>query len=348
MASRSDRRRRQEILCDFWYAEEIPELVAFSDYAAKTLGPLAKPLLSTALGRSLTLVWLGRSFSGIAPNWYRGGRLACVLQAFLAPRRVILLECIDLGLEGRSGLFRAVYLLLAKTILSPAMKRSVLTVQMLTDGERDAFARRYGLDPGAVHTIKWPLAGWGTRGRQPSGSEERYVFSSGRAACDWETLFRAAEGRDWKLKVVCGQKDLRLVERLNSGGRAQIYTEISREEHDKLLANAAVYALCLKEQFKSSGQVRLAACIEAGVPVVATGVQGLDGYLVDGVTGLATGVADPDDMGARIDELFQDPARGAELARRAKMVTQGYTRQDYFDQVSNLIRASIASRVASA
>ena len=336
------------VLCDFWYARELPHLlIAFEVYALERIGEPARWLLAFVPSRVLLLLWLGRDFDAVAPNWYRGGRMACVLQAVAGRKsKLILLECIDYGIQGKGAAFRFIHRILAKAVIGPAMRRSVGALQTLTDWEHREFIRHYGLSDRIVHTIKWPLAGWVAPPHHRE-SAERYVFASGRTACDWETIFKAAEIGGWKLKIVCAAADRERVERLNGNVGAEILSEISLAHHDDMLAQATVYALCLQEQYKSSGQVRLAACISAGVPVVASAVNGLDGYLIDGVTAAIVRPGDAAQLAAKVEALVAEPALCAEQARRAQGYAACYTKADYFASLERFTRNAVSPTASS-
>jgi glycosyltransferase involved in cell wall biosynthesis len=165
----------------------------------------------------------------------------------------------------------------------------------------------------------------------------RLVLSSGRAACDWATLLSAARSATWPLTIVCSAEDRRGVDALNHDGRAHVLSEISHEEHAALLASAEVYALVLREQRASSGQVRLARAIEAGVPVVATLVQGLEGYVEGGVTALAVPAGDTASLRAAIDRLVDDPAARAELRHTAHLAMRSRSLEAYVEQIRTFV-----------
>jgi glycosyltransferase involved in cell wall biosynthesis len=163
------------------------------------------------------------------------------------------------------------------------------------------------------------------------------VLASGRTACDWPTLFNAARGATWPLTIVCSAEERRTVDVLNRDGRATVLSEITPEEHRRLLASAEVYALALRERRASSGQVRLARAIEAGVPVVATRVQGLDGYLDAGTTALAVPVGDAAALRTAIDRLLDDaPLRDA-LRRKARAAVQHHTLDAYVARLRRFV-----------
>jgi glycosyltransferase involved in cell wall biosynthesis len=54
-----------------------------------------------------------------------------------------------------------------------------------------------------------------------------------------------------------------------------------------------------------------------GGPIVAARVGGIPEVVRDGVDGLLHRPGDPDDLAAKIVDLLRDPARAAELGRRA-------------------------------
>jgi glycosyltransferase involved in cell wall biosynthesis len=163
----------------------------------------------------------------------------------------------------------------------------------------------------------------------------RTVLASGRASCDWPTLFAAAKGADWELIVVCGKKDLPKVQKLNSEGKAKVLCEISGWEHAQLLRAAAVYTLVLTEDEVSAGQVRLARAIDAGVPVVATEVRGLDGYLQHGVNALVVSAGDSTGLKRCIDDLVSDSTLRVRLRTSAYEFARSYTFAARVDDIAS-------------
>lgn len=214
------------------------------------------------------------------PNWYEYGPLYLILAALRGDKNIVLVEFIDLNLGSKAWLIRTLYDLVVRIVIAPAMRRCVIGIQVMTKDEALSIAKRYRFDHARIHFIPWPLSGWEstTSPMEPEQQTEPYVFSSGRSACDWETLFEAAKDVDWKLRVVCSSKDLPRVQLLNANRSVEISSEITLAEHDAMLRRATVYALALVDKGKSAGQVRLGTCISLGIPVVATRIPGLDGY----------------------------------------------------------------------
>ncbi|MGH6848136.1 MAG: glycosyltransferase [Methylocella sp.] len=346
----------RQVLCDFWYFSELDDIACpFEKYAEEKIGPrFAHFLLRFSVLRALLLIWLGRDFQLIAPNWFRYGRLICVLQAILRNRNIVIFECIDIDVWRKGPFIAAAILFLDKYVIGPCMRVSVVAVQVLTNAERQIFVERYGLPEAVLHMVPWPL-GWESEGEKISGwdaavhnpasaARNGYVFASGNVSCDWKTLFEAAQFGNWPLIIVCSSKDLPRVTALNKNGRATVFGEVDYVEHQRLLAGAAVFALCLRESFKSSGQVRLSTAIAAGVPVVASDVLGLEGYLIDGVTAIAAEAGHPVALAKAIENLLNEPERRNALTVAAKQYAAKFTKRDYFSALRQLLSRCLESK----
>lgn len=329
-----DSSARPRLLVDFWYAAELESIatpfsrVSRSGLLRKLLGPVS----------ALSILRSADSFDYVVPNWYDWGRLVVVLNALLPrPRRVMLFEVIDYSVVSRDDWKGRLYRLFVRAVLGPAMRRTLTFMHVMTEYERARFVRLYGLDREVVQVIPWPLLGWtqasGSASSRP-GRDGDYVFSSGRASCDWPTLFAAARDQGWRLVVVCSRSDLALVQSLDEGVGARILSEISKDEHDRLLAGAAVCVVSLREDHKSSGQVRLGAAIELDVPVVASEVEGLKGYLQHGVNALAFPAGDSVALRNQVERLLSDAQARRALSISARAACDGYDRSAYFRELA--------------
>lgn len=334
MPSRSsDSRARPRLLVDFWYASELKDIATPFQRRQRSglLGKLIQPLSALSILRG------AGSFDYVAPNWYEWGRLVVVLNALLPrPRPVMLFEVIDYSVVSRNDWKGWLYRLFVRTALGPAMRRTVTFIHVMTEYEHTSFARLYGLDDDVIHVIPWPLLGWvkaADSALQSPAPGRDYVFSSGRASCDWPTLFAAARDQGWRLVVVCSRSDLALVQSLNERVGARILSEISKDEHDSLLAGAAVCVISLREDHKSAGQVRLGAAIELDIPVVASEVDGLKGYLLHGVNALAFPAGDPSALRHHVGRLLADTEARRALTVSARTSSEGYDRSAYFREL---------------
>ncbi len=304
--------------------------------AAERLPPLRGLLLQRVAGE-FGLIATVRSEPG-------AGTLLALEALRRSPPRIVLLELIGPGRpQGPAGRLR---LRLRSLVEGAVIRRSMAAGQVLTDWEREEYSRRLGLAPGRLRVIRWPLMRSDEPLPEPAPPASRRVVSSGRAYCDWETLFAAASGRDWDLLAICGRRDLRRVRHLAAAVGAEVRCEISRSEHDRALAESRVYALCLQPRAVSAGQVRLAAAVGAGVPVVASRVAAIEGYASD-ETALLVAPSDPGALGAAVDRLLADPDAGATLRDAAHRTASSWTYTEYFAAVGDLLDEASTISAAS-
>jgi hypothetical protein len=198
----------------------------------------------------------------------RGLLVLLALFAWRKPARLVLLEFLPGSrVSGRGRLVVAGYGLL--------LRRAVSVVQVLSSWEREYYRSLYRLSPEQISFVAWPLVSESLKPANPVPHVQRSrVLASGRNACDWPTLLAAAARSDWPLTVVCSRADESEVRRLAAAG-TDIRCEIPSDEYERLVADAAVYVLCLRENMLSSGHIRLMAAVSNYTPVVATNVIGL-------------------------------------------------------------------------
>jgi hypothetical protein len=289
--------------------------------------------------RGLLVLRLARRARGLALTAAEPGATAVLLgEAWLRRRRaVVLLEVIER--RPQRPLRRRAYEAWRSLVVHPALRRALAGAQTTSEGDERRLAAELGTGGGIVRRIDWARSTGAVA--TPVAGERRGVLSSGRAWCDWETLFAAAAGCDWPLTVVCAASDRERVAALNRGGRARVLSEIPPAEHDRLLAGAAVYALALREDAPSAGHVRLMTATDAGTPVVAGDVPALTGYLEDGVTARLTPPGDPAALRAAIEELLASPGECERLAATALARAREWTYTEYFAAVSRLIDDSV-------
>src|SRR5438034_1110887 len=139
----------------------------------------------------------------------------------------------------------------------PAVRRAMRAGHVLTEWERREYASLYGIPIERLRLVPWARSRAGGELPPFVSDAAAGVVCSGRAECDWEAMFGAARGRGWPLTVICGKRDLPRVQRLNADGRAEVFCELSRSEHDERVRASAVYVLCLKDGGPSAGHVRL-------------------------------------------------------------------------------------------
>jgi predicted hydrolase (HD superfamily) len=281
----------------------------------------------TATGGRLGLAFLRATYRGalIITILTRWAFPAAIVSSFLRRRQVVLLEFQHTPVYG----WQAVVI----RLIRPFVGRGIAAAQVLSSWEVEACRKWLGIPPERIRFIPWPLHGIDPGPATRSG----YVLASGRAACDWETLFRAAEGAQWPLVVVCGAIDARELDRLNAEGRAKVFVDIPRDQHHRLLKEASVYVLPLAERHHSAGHIRITDAMSTMTPVVTTSIRGVVDYVVPGESAI---VVDPGDaVGLRegIERLLGDQELGRRLAERALEIFGTRTLEDYEQQIRDLV-----------
>jgi putative nucleotidyltransferase with HDIG domain len=300
---------RPAMVTNLWYAQYFD-----LDQLTTTGGRLGLAFVRATYRRNLIIT--------ILTKW---ALPPAILSSFLRRRHVVLLELQHTPVHG----WRAIVVRLAR----PLVGRGIAAAQVLSSWEVEACHKWLGIPSERIRFIPWPLHGVDPGPTPRSG----YVFASGRAACDWQTLFHAAEETEWPLVVVCGEIDAQEVERLNARGRAKVFVDIPRDQHHRLLKEASVYVLPLAEEQHSAGHVRIMDAMSAMTPVVTTSIRGLVDYVVPGESAI---VVDPGDViGLRegIERLLGDQALGRRLAERALDIFGTRTLEDYEKQIQDLV-----------
>jgi hypothetical protein len=240
--------------------------------------------------------------------------LLLLMRLFRSARKIVLLDL--MRAQPSSPWKQRVWPHYNRLFLAPTMRRTVIGAHVLSEPERERYSRLYGLPIERLYYIPFPLFRPDVP-PLPDVLQIGGVVASGRALCDWELVFAAAEGRTWPLTVICSETDVERVDALNRAGRATRYTELTHVEHDQLVAGADVYVLAVREEATSAGHVRLRAAIENGTPVVATAISGLTGYLEAGVT-LSVPPGDVSALRAAIEELLGRPEERERMAAAAR------------------------------
>lgn len=336
MPTPSRPRQRRRVLADGWYSWLIPTLRPLTDLLerwpprVKALtwrsGPLRAALMLLASSRYDTLVVIRADL---------GWRSVLLGRALFGRRRkLVVLHFIDLPPrpDGLGGLVDRVW----RPIERWAIRRALRCAQVLCEWEAELYARRFGIERERFRFIPFAWTAGGARPPLPAARERRLVVASGRAFCDWPTLFEAARPCRWELVVVCGARDRLLVERLNRPPHATVLSEIPSEQMSELLANAAVSVLPMRDAGVAQGQIRLKDAVDAGAPVVASATRSLQGYVEPGATAVVVPPADPDALRDAVARLLDDPSERERLARTAAVRAGAWTWPDYLAAVEAL------------
>jgi hypothetical protein len=334
---------------DSWYAYHYPDLCElFAPLLLKTFPSWAVWGANRfAFVRGYLFFLTARNYSFVLTTTETAsGKVYLFLEALVgAPRkRLIFLEFIQQPKPNSVRMFkRVIYYVWLNWIVKRVLRKSLLIAHVLTEGERFEYAELFEISTERFVFIPWPMRlrddRW-VEAASPMPSEQ-YVVSSGREACDWETVFKAAEGQAWRLRIICSRRDLTRVRRLNVNGSADVLCEIPREEHGRQVQGAAVYVLSLLERERSSGQVRISDVTRAGTAIVATAVRGIEGYIEHGETGLLVPPGNAPLLRAAINQLLADAPYRRRLARNAFDRAATHTREDYLAKVELLVRRAV-------
>jgi hypothetical protein len=339
--------RMRPILADSWYAFHHPDVcVPFEALLQKKfpnwLNSLAKRV--SIIHGSLFFLLAQKHSTIMTSTTVPGAKAFFFLEALFgaSQKHIILLEFLESRKANtHSVLRRLIYYVWLHRILKPVLRRSLLTAHVLAQGDRLQYSKLFGIPEEHFVFIPWPKRERNDSYIEATIASDRWVVSSGREACDWDTLFKAAEGQNWRLRIVCSRRDLPRVRRLNKNGIAEVLCEISREEHENKVKNASVYVLCLSEQERSSGHVRISDATKAAIPIVATAVKGIEGYIDDGKTGLLVPPGNAIRLRAAVNRLLADIPYGLTLARNAFDQAANHTREDYMEKIGLLVRGAV-------
>lgn len=316
-----------------WYARMLgPPLVSVDRALDERLGAAGRrgPL------RGAGIAWLARRGERVALVKGTAGvvTLACI-DALSGRRRLVLLELIDRQPPERRAR-RILHAAWSRLIERPALRRATWRAHVLTTAELERHRRRYGLSAERLFHVPWALVRDSAERPGPLAGAGR-VLASGRARCDWETLFAAAADSGWDLRVVCGRHDLARVERLARGSGAEVHCELSRERHETLLRDSDVFVMPLLPSDHSAGHVRLLAATSVGVPVVVTRIGPLEGYVVPGQTAVTVPPREPGALRREVDRLLAGPERGEDLRDAAIARGRRWSYPDFFAAMRELI-----------
>jgi glycosyltransferase involved in cell wall biosynthesis len=118
------------------------------------------------------------------------------------------------------------------------------------------------------------------------------------------------DGRPWDLERFVDDR----LPGARASGRVRLLGQVPHSGLAPLRREAMVSVVC--SRYEVFG-LALAEAMALGCPVVAARVGGIPEVVRDGVDGLLHRAGDPDDLAAKILALLGDPARAAEMGRRA-------------------------------
>ena len=335
------RNTKKAIFGDTFYANELNDICDNYDQMISGSGLIIQSLADNSrLFRDLVFFWWSRGYVTVATSPHQHGIMYILLEFVLGRKgRVVFLEFIR-GELPDNRIKRYFYPVFLRLFLKPIFKKIIRFAHVLSEYEVQRYAAMYGISESSFVFIPWPLVFPGDSMPEKCVSEahnHNYVLVSGRAACDWETFFKASYNQDWSIVVICSTQDKKRVCALDINKQAKIYFDLPVVQHRKFVQEAAVYVLSLQERYYSAGHIRLSECTRAGTPVVATDVCGLRDYIIRDETAVVVPPSNPEAMRHAVNELLNNQARGRMLARQAYASVGDYDRSIYMKRVRTLL-----------
>lgn len=322
------------------YEPFISDFRQLSDAIERWPALLRRLVLAVGPVRALVLTAMSTRYEVlVAFRTGEGWRSLLLLRAlFGRDRKLVVLHFIDHPARPRGP--AALVDRLWRLVDRWATRRAVLRAQVLSVRERVLYAAVFGVEEARFAVI--PYA-WRMSDTPPAPASARdLVLAAGRALCDWPTVFAAAERGVWPLVVVCTTEDRRLVDGLNTTGRARVMTELSPAQMSELLLKAAVCVVALADSPISHGQIRLCNAVDAGAAVVASRVAVLDGYVVDGQTALLVSPGDPGALADAVERLILDPGLRDQMASAAFERAGTWPAESYLRAITEFVRDGTA------
>lgn len=320
-------------LSDTWH-----ELEGFSEHLDEVAPARVQRVAhKNEIVSALALWWYGRHHDYLVTKGTgRSMKVLAGLSLLSRPRRVVFIEFLPTPRPGFSTVLNRLF-------IYPLLRRCTAMGQTTTSWEVADFATSVGIRAERLPFVPVAFTADDAKPHSTrSGADSAHptVFSSGRAACDWQTLFAASTDQPWSLSVVCSARDRPVVEQLgHDHPRVTIRSEISADEHARLLSASDVCVIALAEQNLSSGQLRVGNATAARVPLVATDVRGLDGYVDPGVTALLVPPQDAGAMATAVNRILSDPVLAANLVEAASERAANRTPAEYCNELAELARS---------
>lgn len=228
-------------------------------------------------------------------------------------------------------------------MVKPAIRRSHSKMQVMTYWERKYYADMFGVEEDRFFHIPYPMLRSESLQKPNSKKSGGYVMSSGRVACDWETLIDAVKDLpEYQVIIVHSKKDTNIIGQIRLPRNIKLFCEIPKSEHNRLLENAACYVITLHETTGSTGQVRLSNAIQLGIPVIATRNSGLEEFLTNSETAIIVPPADPVTLRKEIQRVMENPDLQKSLAEKAFQDHKQWTMENYLNCLSSTVKKELS------
>lgn len=167
------------------------------------------------------------------------------------------------------------------------------------------------------------------------------VVSIGKdRARDYKTLVRTArELPNLQFLIICRKSNIR---GLVIPENVKLLFDVSYRKVRDLYKSAIMVVIPIKEMYRSSGQMTLTDCMQAGVPVVISKVVGISHYpLVNNENCILVTPGNINNLKKAIKSLVDDKSLRYKLKKNIKIISKQFTTKHYSDELRKTIIWSI-------
>jgi glycosyltransferase involved in cell wall biosynthesis len=197
--------------------------------------------------------------------------------------------------------------LMAKAFQQPTKFVSYSTV------ERSLYAQYFDIPIERIDMLHWAVHAPKIDLTELPLESGRYICALGSQGRDYKTLFAAMKNLpNIKLVVVTNAESIK---DLSIPANVKIYTNIPNSQANNILAHSQFMALPLRDSQVPCGHVTIVSAMFYSKAIVATNSQGVHDYIEDEQTGLFFEPQNVDDLTLKIQSLWEEPIKTAQLAQ---------------------------------
>jgi RimJ/RimL family protein N-acetyltransferase len=168
-----------------------------------------------------------------------------------------------------------------------------------------------------------------------------YIVSVGKdRARDYETLISAAKKLpNFKFVIVCRKLN---VQEIDVPPNVQLLFNIPYKKVNDFYHLAQLVVIPIREMHRSSGQMTLTDCFQAGVPVIISKVVGISHYsLVNNTNCLLVTPGDSAQLTQAIRSLMTDSILRQKFVNNTKKISGQFTTRHYAEELKKVIRSAV-------
>jgi glycosyltransferase involved in cell wall biosynthesis len=220
--------------------------------------------------------------------------------------------------------------------------RGVTAWVCIRRGDIETLASRYDVERGRCHFVFFPPTFDPTDvvADPHVPVPERYVFTSGFAQRDWETLFAALTQVDSNA-LVSVVRDRIPPSARDLPARIVVLDHVSPEEGRSLAAGATIVIVPMVDTELPAGPSVLVDAMALGRPVIASDTRGTRDYVTDGLTGWLVPPHNADALARQIAVVLSDPADRARVGEQARRIAMTeYSAAQFANTIAEVLNST--------